>query len=1686
MDPQDTLSKSYTDSISSYLYEAEDDIPAHNTHLNQHGHRNNNPSINSNLSNFNSTGHTTPIIVIPKIMDGRRGSHHTNASSPRYPEAEDRLFSDDHSSDHSSTYDGDDEQITPLPKIKDFHLSDDEKEIGSYAGWITSVFFVAQFCTAIMWGRVSDRYGRRPVLLTGLVGNSISSCLFGLSKNLWWAIASRALCGIMNGNSGVARSMVSEITDNTNKAKAFSIFGFCWGSGMIGKCGLWTNGEASNSLRYCAAGPVLGGYLAKPAEQFPSIFGDSAFFIKYPYLLPCFVSACGSMIGFVIGYFYLKESNPNVLASRKWEAENEPNERTALLTGNNSAVDEAATKRMLPKSGSMRLITRTSIAVIIAYSVFGFHAMVFEEVLPLYFTAPVNAGGLGITRTDFAKTLSFFGVIQLIFQFGVYPRLTRHYSILDLCRFAFLIFLPVYFLFPELSVLREWVAANHPGSDPSSDWTFRAGYLLLMLIRYGGVCSAYTGLGIMVRILCVPLFGYHDHHLNYSFLLEQVSMSAAPEILGTVNGSKLWRLSLVKINQGWQPVSIRQTFNLLYYWIPFYRDTSSVRFTSPGTTGSPSKKYTTPKSPIPLNNGSGGGGNSNNGNNSSNSTNTAPRPINLPSLKREHAAGSDVPASSSPATSHGWGSAVSSPSMIQQQVAQTTDTEPSVQPSEKKRDVEAIDKTKKSPDTAVAAAASTTSTSPVLTTASNTKAWAVPTITHTQAPYSTDFPTAAEAASGSKKYLLYASSDPNHTSWDEMVSEDLDEFSVDVLEFEDGTKFRVGPDASSTGSGPSTATPAAAVDMGPVSPSERFTDDYDRSYPPKLHQHQQQYHYSRHDSSSDHQQQHYSPHNPHYKSYRRSEDHGYGSRYNGASYSNRRSSAEGAHERRSSGTSNSSDRWNVGKTSRRDSLEQSHYGKRRSSYDRKLDSGPYHHSNLPPRARRLSEQSFRSDHSRGEINGDITTTISTASTTNPLQIISEPSTATDSKEKITAVQKSLMLTAAERAKKRLEEREAEFKAATERAKLKADALAAKLDSESKAKTILKKPATTGATGTDNTLIAKTNKRNASPTTTTTKSPKVSLPPPQPSPSPPTVAPLSTDTSKPWNLVAANKHLPTSTTGTAVVAAVAVVVDSEPTPEPLPVPTRILKKETKPVTIMKKEKKQIEKEKEEEKEEENEEDKPKKPNTTDEEQWEEYVSAIRSDPSAATVKKQNHTASDWSSFAARLQETTAEKNAIDALNREKWIKKVEEEIEQERERQHTSEPSEPQQETPVQVLDYENEEWGSVPEALMAARSRNRGGWIRDENVYNQKRSRQSSRNSSASRSGGRVTANSNSNSSTTESGRHHKQDQEKPIVVEILKKQQEPAKQAVLSRKTRLTNLLKESSSPIFPDFIDKLAGRKPANMSFMVDTQESDEEITTPGQTKATAAAVEVEEEATSIATTATTVTSNSNSIASTPPKSHPNTQQRKMHVNRHFPVLVYQYPNQPLSSDKANLIKDAESEGHLSHQQQHRPLGVYLMPQQTYLSSNQYIVPYPQAGTGNVQPIYYPRLSWQHRRPLNNDQLSSSTTIAATANGNPPHSRYPNICQTNSRRGNSYRKRGGGGGGGGALGAAQLFNAPNAGFSKKSTGRGTAGGGRGNYQQQHHYNAGYSNSETVPAAAAAAISPPSSSPVVPLTTHN
>lgn len=71
----------------------------------------------------------------------------------------------------------------------------------------------------LRWGRLSDRIGRKPVILCGLLGLTLSSACFGLSKSYTAMVVSRAMAGALSGNIGVMKSAIGEITDSTNIAE---------------------------------------------------------------------------------------------------------------------------------------------------------------------------------------------------------------------------------------------------------------------------------------------------------------------------------------------------------------------------------------------------------------------------------------------------------------------------------------------------------------------------------------------------------------------------------------------------------------------------------------------------------------------------------------------------------------------------------------------------------------------------------------------------------------------------------------------------------------------------------------------------------------------------------------------------------------------------------------------------------------------------------------------------------------------------------------------------------------------------------------------------------------------------------------------------------------------------------------------------------------------------------------------------------------------------------------------------------------------------------------------------------------------------------------------------------------------------------------------------------------------------
>ena len=83
--------------------------------------------------------------------------------------------------------------------ILSFNITSDAREIAIYVGMVTSSFTFAEFSSGFFWGHLSDRVGRKPVLLAGLAGTALSMLVFGFAPSLPVALVGRALGGLLNG-----------------------------------------------------------------------------------------------------------------------------------------------------------------------------------------------------------------------------------------------------------------------------------------------------------------------------------------------------------------------------------------------------------------------------------------------------------------------------------------------------------------------------------------------------------------------------------------------------------------------------------------------------------------------------------------------------------------------------------------------------------------------------------------------------------------------------------------------------------------------------------------------------------------------------------------------------------------------------------------------------------------------------------------------------------------------------------------------------------------------------------------------------------------------------------------------------------------------------------------------------------------------------------------------------------------------------------------------------------------------------------------------------------------------------------------------------------------------------------------------------------------------------------------------
>lgn len=162
--------------------------------------------------------------------------------------------------------------IPVLPRLIGNLIQRDLSTASTYAGWLTFAYASMQFLFSPVVGGLSDRFGRRPVLLFSLFGFGLDYLLMAFSPTIGWLFAGRFISGITGASMTTAAAYIADVSPPEKRAQNFGLIGTAFGIGFI-------------------IGPVLGGILSQWGERMPFIAAAILAFVNWLY-----------------GYFVLPES----------------------------------------------------------------------------------------------------------------------------------------------------------------------------------------------------------------------------------------------------------------------------------------------------------------------------------------------------------------------------------------------------------------------------------------------------------------------------------------------------------------------------------------------------------------------------------------------------------------------------------------------------------------------------------------------------------------------------------------------------------------------------------------------------------------------------------------------------------------------------------------------------------------------------------------------------------------------------------------------------------------------------------------------------------------------------------------------------------------------------------------------------------------------------------------------------------------------------------------------------------------------------------------------------------------------------------------------------------------------------------------------------------------------------------
>eukprot|EP01083_Nonionella_stella_P057044 149925_1 len=179
--------------------------------------------------------------------------------------------------------------------VRDFGIN--PQHLSIYTSILNATFCFCQFLCCYSWGLLSDKYGRRIALLSGLIFSAVAIIMFGMSKSFITAMIARSIGGFFNGNLGVIKAYLSDITDASNRAWAFSVLAIAYGFGSVmgSICGGIFIETHDINIADATYTPTVG------------IIKWWIFDTEYPFLIPCAIGAMISLIAFVLTLIFIHD-----------------------------------------------------------------------------------------------------------------------------------------------------------------------------------------------------------------------------------------------------------------------------------------------------------------------------------------------------------------------------------------------------------------------------------------------------------------------------------------------------------------------------------------------------------------------------------------------------------------------------------------------------------------------------------------------------------------------------------------------------------------------------------------------------------------------------------------------------------------------------------------------------------------------------------------------------------------------------------------------------------------------------------------------------------------------------------------------------------------------------------------------------------------------------------------------------------------------------------------------------------------------------------------------------------------------------------------------------------------------------------------------------------------------------------